>query len=76
MLLANSISGLFSGGKNPLGIGGAKANETKSPSDDKPGSGNDNYGDGDNWGNSGDSDGWGADYDGDDFGGAGDDWGD
>lgn len=73
ILLANSISGLFSGSNNPLGIGVAKANEAKTPSDTKSDNNKDSQEDGDDWG---DDDDWGADYDGDDFGGAGDDWGD
>jgi hypothetical protein len=84
MLLANAVGGLFSGNNNPLGIGSAKASESKS-SDSSSG---DDWGDsksssseGDDWkedkndSNTGDD--WDNDNDtGDDWDDEGDDWDD
>ena len=84
MLLANAVGGLFSGKDNPLGIGGAKASESKDSSDKS--SGDDKSDAGDDWSedsnnsNNSDScgDDWGSDnHDNDDWGDdGGDDWGD
>ena len=86
MLLANAVGGLFSGGNNPLGIGGAKASESKSSeakSNDESGDDWKDDNSGDDWSENSDDnssddagDDWGDDSGDDDWGdgGGGDDW--
>ncbi len=87
MLLANAVGGLFSGNNNPLGIGGAKASESKDSSDSKGSSdsksNSDNSSPGDDWKDDNSGDDWnensGDDWDDDnagDWGDDGGDWGD
>lgn len=81
VLLANAIGGLMSGNNNPLGIGGAKAAESKDASDKSSGDDwEDDKSSGDDWEDDKSSgDDWEDDDEGDDWDDEdddGDDWGD
>ena len=67
MLLANAVGGLFSGNNNPLGIGSAKASESKSSDSSSGDDWDDDKDSGDNW-NDDEGDDW------DDDGGDDGDW--